>query len=355
MSNINLSHYRWPAEWEPHESTWIAWPVNPDTWPGTFERIPAAFAKFAAAIARFERVNILAGGASVIESARPLIDAACEEAAATFDVEFVDIEINDSWCRDYGPIFLNKKSPTTDTDPSQIAIDWDYNAWGGKYPPWDKDAAAAELICTSLGLPAVKPGIILEGGAIEGNGDGMILTTENCLLNSNRNPKSSRRQMETFLKKQLNANTIVWLPGHGVPGDDTDGHIDQIARFVDSDAVVVAAPYDPAAPEAEDLRANRVAVASAWDRHGNSLRVIDLPMPSPKFQGEQRLPASYCNFYIVNDGVIVPTFNDPADEYACNTLQGLFPNRNVVPVDASDLIWGLGAFHCMTQQRPVVI
>ncbi len=353
MSHPELSNYRWPAEWEPHESTWIAWPVNADTWPGTFERIPAAFATFAAAIARFEPVNILAGGASVIENARPLIDAACEEVSATFDVQFVDIEINDSWCRDYGPIFLNHKAPTGNDAP-QIAVDWGYNAWGGKYPPWEKDAAATELICARLDVPCTAPGIILEGGAIEGNGDGMILTTEKCLLNPNRNPQCSRRQMESFLKKQLNANTIVWLPGHGVLGDDTDGHIDQVARFVDANTVVVAAPHDADTPEAEDLRANRVAVASAWDRHGNSLRVVDLPLPSPKFQGDHRLPASYCNFYIVNGGVIVPTFNDSADDNACSTLQELFPSRKIVPVDASDLVWGLGALHCLTQQRPAV-
>lgn len=350
MDDIKLSRYRWPAEWEPHTGTWLSWPVNPDTWPGTFERIPAAFAKFVAAIARFEPVNVLANS-RVAESARVLIDEACAASAAGFEVSLFDIEVNDAWCRDYGPIFLNAKPAAIDTIP-QIAIDWDYNSWGGKYPPWDNDAAVAGTICMAVGVPTVKPGFILEGGAIDGNGDGMILTTVNCLLNPNRNPGLTRHQMEALLRKHLNAKSIVWLPGHGIIGDDTDGHIDQMARFVDIDAVVVAAPYDADAPEAEDLRANRVALSSAWDRYGNTLRIVDLPLPAPKFQDGHRLPASYCNFYIANGGVIVPTFGDPADDYACTTLQDLFPNRTVIGVDASDLIWGLGAFHCMTQQQP---
>lgn len=350
MTAPKLSNYRWPAEWESHAATWLSWPIRPATWPGIFERIPTAYAKFVAAIAQFEPVNVLANG-RVKESARALIDEACEGSAARFEVQLLDIEVNDTWCRDYGPIFLNAKPAAIDATP-QIAIDWDYNSWGGKYPPWDSDAAVAATICATLDVPSVKPGLILEGGAIDGNGDGMILTTENCLLNPNRNPDLTRQQMESVLRTHLGAKTIVWLPGHGIIGDDTDGHIDQVSRFVDIDAVVVAAPFDADSPEANDLRANRIALSSAWDRYGNALRVVDLPLPAPKFQDGHRLPASYCNFYIVNDGVIVPTFGDPADDYACQTLQDLFPSRKVLGVDASELIWGLGAFHCMTQQQP---
>lgn len=351
MKKIDFKAYRWPAEWEPHDSTWAAWPVNPNTWPGLFDRIPAAYATFVAAIARFEPVNLLAGGVGVVESARPFIDAACEKAHSNFEVRLLDIEINDSWCRDYGPIFLNNR--TLATGPcDQIALDWDYNAWGGKYPPWNDDSAAAARICESIHVESVKPGFVLEGGALEGNGEGMILTTESCLLNPNRNPNCSRRQMETLLRTHLNAQTIVWLPGCGIVGDDTDGHIDQLARFVDEDTVVIATPHSDKAPEAKELRANRIALSSAWNRHGNSLRIVDLPLPAPKFYDGNRLPASYCNFYFVNGGVIVPTFGDPADDYACRTLQDLLPDRTVVGVDAIDLIWGLGAFHCMTQQQP---
>jgi len=347
-----LRNYRWPAEWEPHEATWVSWPVNPETWPGIFERVPSAFAEFVATIARFEPVNVLADQRCA-ETARTLIDAACEKVAATFDVRLVDISVNDSWCRDYGPTFLNRKPGTE--GPSQIAIDWDYNAWGGKYPPWDCDAAVAKLICQWTETPTVQPGFVLEGGAIEGNGDGLLLTTESCLLNPNRNVDGSRAQMETRLRKFLNADTTVWLPGHGILGDDTDGHIDQVARFVDVQTVVVAAASDPDSPEAQDLRDNRNAVASAWDRYGNCLRVVDLQLPTPKFQQQHRLPASYCNFYITNGGVIVPTFGDPADDEACAVLQTVFPGRTVVGVEAIDLIWGLGAFHCMTQQQPAIL
>lgn len=352
MTDRKLSNYRWPAEWEPHAATWLSWPVNPDTWPGTFDVIPEAFAKFVAAIARFEPVRVLANS-RVADSARTMIDQACEASAACFEVHLFDIEVNDTWCRDYGPVFLNAKPAVVDAC-SQVAIDWDYNCWGDKYPPWDHDAAAAAAICSAMDVPTVKPGFVLEGGAIDGNGDGMILTTENCLLNPNRNPNLTRQKMESLLRTHLGAKTIVWLPGHGILGDDTDGHIDQVARFVDVNAVVVAAPHDPDAPEANDLRANRIALSSAWDRYGNMLRIVDLPLPAPKLQDGQRLPASYCNFYITNGGVIVPTFGDPADDYACTTLQDLFPNRTVIGVDASDLIRGLGAFHCMTQQQPAI-
>lgn len=349
MNDSEISNYRWPAEWELHAATWVAWPVNEETWPGIFERIPAAFAKFVAAIAKFEPVNVLASQ-KIAEVARAAIDKACEEAGATFAVTLFDIDVNDSWCRDYGPTFLNR---TVETDgPKQIAIDWGYNAWGGRYPPWDHDAAATAAICESQKLPVISTDVILEGGAIDGNGDGMVLTTESCLQNPNRNTQHSRRDMEKVLRKYLNTHTVVWLPGHGLLGDDTDGHIDQLARFVNDNAAVVATPHRPDAPEAEDLRANRVALSSAWDRFSNTLRIVDLPLPAPKFHGEHRLPASYCNFYIVNDGVIVPTFDDSADDNACNTLQHLFPSRTIMPVDATDLIWGLGAFHCMTQQQP---
>ncbi|MEQ9410649.1 MAG: agmatine deiminase family protein [Fuerstiella sp.] len=351
MTDIRLSNYRWPAEWEPHTSTWVAWPVNPDTWPGLFEKIPAAFAGFVAAIAVFEPVDILAGGEGVTDSARGLVETACEQAQAVFPVRFHDIAVNDSWCRDYGPVFLNRRASVTE-GPAQIMLDWDYNAWGGKYPPWDRDVAVVQQIAAQLQVPAVRPGIILEGGAIEGNGAGTLLTTDNCLLNKNRNPQLDRAAMERLLKTHLQTDTIVWLPGHGILGDDTDGHIDQVARFVNDRTVLVAAPYDADAPEAADLRANFDAVAAAQNQAGVQLQPVELKMPAPKYQQNHRLPACYCNFYIANKGIIVPTFDDPADETALQVLQHAFPNHRIVGVSAIDLIWGLGAFHCMTQQQP---
>jgi agmatine deiminase len=348
-----LSEYRWPAEWEPHAATWVAWPVNASTWPGIFERIPTAYAEFVAAMARFEPVRILAGGEGVIEAARPLIDRACDRAGSHFTPELVDIPVNDSWCRDHGPIFLNGRQGT-DAEGQQIIVDWRYNAWGGKYPPWNYDELAARRIAHLLKIRRVEPHLFLEGGAIEGNGAGTILTTESCLLNPNRNSGMSRSSMEDVLSVWMQASRVVWLPGHGIVGDDTDGHIDQLARFVDERQVLVAAPWSADAPEADDLRANAKAIASAKNQDGDSLLPIPLRMPSPKFIDGNRLPACYCNYYLVNGAVIVPTFEDRADDEAMSVLQKYHPDRVVVGVSAIDLIWGLGAFHCMTQQQPAI-
>ncbi len=347
----SLHDYRWPAEWERHDATWLAWPVNPNTWPGIFEGIPAAYAEFVAAIACFEPVRILAGGAGVADAARPLIDAACSRQGSRYVPELFDIPVNDSWCRDHGPIFLTGRRNTPAAGQSVI-IDWNYNAWGGKYPPWDLDELTARRIGDFLDVRCVRPNLILEGGAIEGNGAGTILTTESCLLNPNRNAGATRGFMEATLKQWLQAENIVWIPGHGIIGDDTDGHIDQVARFVDERRVLVAAPYHPDAPEAEDLRANFEAVAAGHNSTGEKLEPFPLFMPQPKLLDDNRLPACYCNYYLANGAVIVPTFEDPADDVAMQQLQDCYPDRAIVGVDAIDLIWGLGAFHCMTQQQP---
>ena len=352
MTELNLNNYRWPAELEAHTATWVGWPVSPETWPGIFEQIPAAYARFVAAMACFECVNILATSATQ-KLAQPLVDAACAEAGSTFAVSFFDIPVNDSWCRDYGPIFLNRCPGVTD-GPRQVIIDWNYNSWGGKYPPWDDDAAVERRIADYLQVQTVRPEIILEGGAIEGNGNGILLTTESCLLNPNRNPDLSKEQMEEALRNFLQVDSIAWLPGEGIIGDDTDGHIDQVARFVNEGTVLVAAAWDDDAPEAADLRANLQAVADFRSSSGR-LEAIELRMPEPKFQQGHRLPACYCNFHVVNNGVIVPTFQDAADDVAMQLLQDSFPDRRIVGVNAIELIWGLGAFHCMTQQQPAAI
>lgn len=349
---INLQDYRWPAEWELHAATWVAWPVNPNTWPGIFERIPAAFAEFVAALARFEPVRILAGGPGVADSARPLIDAACSRHGSRFVPELFDIPVNDSWCRDHGPIFLNGRLGSY-AENSQVIIDWNYNAWGGKYPPWNYDELTAAAIGNIVNVPTLRPNLILEGGAIEGNGAGTVLTTSSCLLNPNRNPGMTAERMEDILRHWLQAKNVVWLPGHGIIGDDTDGHIDQVARFVDERRVLLAAPYDDDAPEAEELRQNWDAVASAKNSEGESLIPLALRMPSPKFQEDARMPACYCNYYLANGAVIVPTFQDKADDVAMQLLKDCHPDRAIVGVDALDLVWGLGAFHCMTQQQPL--
>lgn len=346
-----LRNFRWPAEWEPHVATWVSWPVNPATWPGIFERIPAAYAKMLAAISIFEPVLVLAGGDGVADSAAPLIDAACEAAGSLFPVELLDIPVNDTWCRDHGPVFLSGIHGTEHAGQSLI-LDWEYNAWGGKYPPWNLDNLAAGRIAERLGIHSIRPQLVLEGGAIEGNGEGTVMTTESCLLNPNRNSGMNRTHMEDVLRHYLRAENVVWLPGHGILGDDTDGHIDQVARFVDARRVLVATSWHADAPEASDLRDNFDAVAAAVNSKGQTLEPLSLRMPSPKFQDAHRMPACYCNFYLANGGVIVPTFGDAADDSAMQTLQDCFPEHRIVGVDAIDLIWGLGAFHCMTQQQP---
>ena len=340
--------YRWPAEWEEHRCTWCAWPVNRATWPGLFERIPGAFARFVANVARFEPVRILLSGEAQRESAYRLVDEECGQAGSRYDVSFVDVPVNDSWCRDYGPIFLAARS----SDQGAV-VDWDYNSWGGKYPPWDSDAAVARQIAELLELPRFAPGLVLEGGAIEGDGRGTVLTTEACLLNPNRNGPCTRQMMEDTLRDWMNASRVIWLPGSGILGDDTDGHVDQVARFIDAQTVVVAAPWTDGAPEADDLRANRDALAKARTAHGSTMETHELRLPEPKFQQDHRLPASYCNFIFVNGGVIVPTFRDKADAAALELLQRLLPDHEVVGVDALELVWGLGAFHCLTQQQPL--
>ena len=352
MTSIQLRDYRWPAEWERHEATWVVWPVNEKTWPGIFDRIPSAFARFVAAVARFEPVHVLVHDEQVTEQAKRQLSEACDQSSSNFPVEFVDIPVNDSWCRDHGPMFLIRKPEAVSSTPGSVIIDWDYNAWGGKYPPWDNDALVAGRVADHLAVPAIRPGIILEGGAIEGNGRGTVLTTESCLLNPNRNPELDQNSMDECLKKHLQVEHVVWLPGHGILGDDTDGHIDQVARFIDSHRVLVATPHDDDAPEANDLRANMAIVAESQNSAGRPLQPIPLKLPTPRFHQEHRLPASYCNYYLVNGGVIVPTFRDVHDENALCVIADCFPNRTVVPVDALDLVWGLGAFHCLTQQQP---
>jgi agmatine deiminase len=332
--------YRWPAEWEPHAATWLAWPHNVSTWPGKFEPVPVQFARFVRTLAQFEMVHVLAGGDAVMSQAKSYV-------GDLPNVTLHDIETNDAWTRDHGPTFL--------VGPPELPpalIDWQYNAWGGKYPPFDKDNVVPRQIADKLGRRRFDPGIVLEGGAIDGNGSGTILTTEQCLLNPNRNPELSRAGIERYLTDYLGAKKILWLNGGGIAGDDTDGHIDQLARFVGATTVVAALEEDPRDDNDAPLQENFRQLQAMTDQEGRPLTVVPLLMPQPKFYNDQRLPACYLNFYIANGVVIVPTFDDPADELAIATLAQLFPDRQVLGSPALDLVWGLGAFHCMTQQEP---
>ena len=332
--------YRWPAEWEPHRATWLAWPHRLDSWPGHFDPVRPQMAKFVRAVADFERVNLLAGGYDVMHSARLWV-------GDHPNVALQNIPTDDAWCRDYGPVFLQ----ATDESPPAL-IDWQYNAWGGKYPPFDQDNAVPQRIAKLMGYQRFAPGIVLEGGSIEGNGAGLLLTTERCLLNPNRNPGMTRQQIERTLHDFLGVKKAIWLSGDGMAGDDTDGHIDQLARFVGPDTVVAAVEDDPADENYGPLQENYVLLQTATDLQGRRLQVVPLPMPRPKFQSDQRLPASYCNFYLANGVCVVPQFDDPADEQAVAVLRSLLPDRQVIGLPALDLNFGLGAFHCLSQQQP---
>jgi agmatine deiminase len=262
------------------------------------------------------------------------------------NVTLHDIPTNDAWTRDHGPTFL-----AGPPGAAPALVHWGYNAWGGKYPPFDQDQQVPRRIADELRFRRYEPGIVLEGGAVDPNGLGSLLTTEQCLLNPNRNPQLSPAEIEQYLADYLAARHVIWL-GEGIAGDDTDGHIDELARFVAPRTVVAAVEDDPADVNYRPLRDNLQRLRAATDEQGRPLEIVTLPMPRPIFQGEQRLPACYLNFYIANGLVVAPQFDDPADQVVLQTLAELFPGRRVRGLRAVELSWGLGAFHCITQQQP---
>ncbi len=333
-----------PAEWELHRGTWLSWPHKEASWPGKFTPVPRIFARMVGLLADHEEVHINVAGPAMEDEVRRLL-ADC--GTDTGNVLFHFHPTNDAWCRDHGPIFVQRPDP----EQPQAIIDWGFNAWGGKYPPYDLDDVIPTRIAEELSLPVFQPGIVLEGGSIDVNGRGTLLTTESCLLNPNRNPELSRREIEQFLRAYLGMRHILWL-GDGIVGDDTDGHIDDLTRFVDDRTVVTVVEDDPSDENYEPLQKNLERLQDMTDQDGLPLRVVTLPMPRGLWHDGQRLPASYANFYIANGVVLLPTYDPARDEEARAILQGLFPSREVVGIDCTDLVWGLGAFHCVTQQWP---
>jgi agmatine deiminase len=334
--------FRMPAEWEPHEGTWLAWPHNKDHWPGNFDPIPKVYAEMIRILASSEKVFICVNDAAAEDVARSVLR---KNGANSDQVIFHHIPTNSSWTRDFGPIFVR------DSNGNRVITDWIFNSWGGKYPPWDLDDVVPQHVSKNLNLPVVEPGIVLEGGSIDVNGKGTLLTTEQCLLNQNRNPHLNRKQIEEYLGKYLSVTNILWLK-EGIIGDDTDGHIDDIARFVDETTVVTAIDENESDDNYQILKKNFEDLKKMHDQDGRPLNVIPLPMPDPVIYEETRLPASYANFYIANSVVIVPTFRCKQDEQAMKILRELFPTREVIGIDCVDLVWGLGTFHCSTQQQP---
>jgi agmatine deiminase len=328
--------WRMPAEWEPHHATWLAWPHEKSDWPGKFEPIPWLYGELVRRLAGPERVRILTEDEQRV---RKIL----KKCGANLDaVEFFDIATNRSWTRDYCPLFVKNLR-------GQVVIThWRFNGWA-KYSNYQLDAEVPRVIATRLGLERFETGLVLEGGAIDVNGQGKLLTTEECLLSpiQQRNPGISKKRLESALRRYLGASEVIWL-NRGIAGDDTHGHIDDIARFTSPETVVMAIEPDKSSPNHEPLKENLARLRARGD-----LRIVTLPMPEPVYFNDQLLPASYANFYIANGIVLVPVFGDPNDRIALNTLARLFPDRNVIGVGCRDLVLGLGTLHCMTQQQPV--
>lgn len=337
----NNSPVRWPAEWELQTATWISWPHSRRTWPGYFEPIPRTFVSFVKTLAAVQRVEVLSGPTGISPSALEMLDGVS-------NVTIHNVRTNDVWIRDFGPTFVHRLS-----DGQVIGVDWHFNAWGGKYPPFDDDAAAAEAICEIVGCPRSPSWLVCEGGGIETNGAGTLLTTSSVLMNQTRNPGRTRLDVEIELRLQLGIEDVLWVDGGGIEGDDTDGHIDQLARFVSADTILVAVSSRTDDSNHAGLAENLRFLQNYRAGDGHPFDVIPLPTPQPRYLDGRRVPESYCNFLIANGICIVPTFrSDATDCAALKLFEQLLPNHRVVPLDAYDLIWGLGAFHCASQQQP---
>jgi agmatine deiminase len=337
---------RWPAEWEPHAATWLAWPHAPLTWPGHLEEARRDYVEIVRALQGRETVRLLVGDDALEASARRTLTAHGVDPER--GIEYLRIPTNDSWLRDTGPIVVEERD--AGGRMQRHAVAFGFNAWGGKYPPWDRDVQVGERAARAAGMPVTRADFVLEGGSIDGNGRGCILTTESCLLNPNREAGRTREQMEARLARWLGARQVLWL-GDGIEADDTDGHIDDIARFVDAGTVVAAvsdAGDANAAPLAENLRRLR----AARDQDGKPLSVVPLPMPPAHRIDDQLCPASYANFYLANGAALVPVFDAPSDARALAVLRELLPGREIVPIPSRYLVLGLGSVHCLSQQAP---
>ena len=345
MSTPKSLGYHFPAEWEKHEATWLTWPYLDDSFPGKVEVVYPFYLEFMKQISLGEKIRI-----NVPDEHQKLVLTQMLELT---DVDLNQVELfihpsNDVWCRDHGPAFI----VNLDAKEKKAIVSWEFNAWGGKYPA-DLDNQIPDKIAQYYGLSVFRPGIIMEGGSVEFNGKGTILTTTACLLNKNRNPHLTQAQIEKYLCDYYGAKQILWL-GDGIAGDDTDGHIDDITRFVNEDTVITTVETNEGDENYLPLQDNLEELSKLRLLNGKQMNIVELPMPTAQYWEGRRLPASYANFYISNAAVIVPTFRCIQDEVALDILSQVFKDRKVVGIDSVDIVWGLGSFHCLSQQEPMI-
>lgn len=338
--------YRFPAEFAKHEATWLSWPHKAASWPGKIESIYPSYSLFVKYLAQSEKVRINVANSAMEVFAKIHL----EKADVNMNmVEFFMHPTNDAWCRDHGPAFLINPA----AEQKKIIIDWNYNAWGNKYPPFDLDDVIPTLIGKHFNIPVYNPGIIMEGGSVDFNGAGSLITSTCCLLNENRNQHLNQTQIEQYLFDYYGVKQVLWI-NDGIVGDDTDGHIDDTVRFVNEDTVITVIEENKQDQNYQLLQDNLQQLKQMRLLNGKQLNIIELPMPEAIIFEDQRLPASYANFYISNAHVIVPTFRSPKDDAALQIIAEVFKDREVVGIDSTDIIWGLGSFHCLSQQEPVV-
>jgi len=336
--------YRFPAEWTAHKSTWFSWP-RPEgiSFPDKYQTVPENLARIIREITPRERVNINVPNGNYERIAKQQLR---ENGCPLRNIFFHHVKTNENWCRDHGPAFV------VNGEGKRAIVDWGFNAWGGKYPPYDDDDAVPTRIAEKLKLPVSYPGIVMEGGAVDFNGKGTILTTTDCLLNKNRNPSLSKSDIERYLKDYYGQTHICWLKG-GIAGDDTDGHIDDLARFINPKTIVLAVEDDPKDENYRLLHDVRRQVSLLQDQDNRAFEIVEIPMPRRVEYDGLRLPATYVNFYFVNGALLVPTYRDRHnDRRALTILQSHLPKHKVIGIDCVELIWGLGAIHCLTQQEP---
>lgn len=337
--------YSFPAEFVPHRATWLSWPHKEASWPGKIQSIYPSYCAFIKALTAGEQVCINVSDDGMKRKAeKMLLDAGVDLSLVNFYLH----PTNDAWCRDHGPAFLVNPS----AKEKKVIVDWNYNAWGNKYPPFDLDDVIPTLVAGALNLPVFYPGIIMEGGSVDFNGAGTLITSASCLLNKNRNAHLGKEEIENYLRNYYGVEQILWV-SDGIVGDDTDGHIDDTVRFTNADTVITVIEENRNDENYPVLQQNLQELKSMRLINGKQLNIVELPMPTPTWFEGQRLPESYANFYIANKSVIVPVFNCENDQRALEIISGCFPDRKTIGIDSSDIIWGLGSFHCLSQQEPL--